>query len=159
MAGSRRLRLVLLGAATLFLAIASWVAVSAVSALNQAKVRSSQNRAEVAQLRGLVPALVRREQFAHEQAQLKLLVVETGIDPANWTDRRVQRSPGVLTRREAEQLLSQYATGNAAQWFAADRFDVAVTSPSAGLFTPAGLNENGFNLEILGTVYFPLNVK
>lgn len=159
MAGPRRLRLVLLGAATLLLALASWVAVSGVSALNQAKVRASQNRVELAQLRGLVPALVQREQFVHEQEELKQLVAQTGIDPANWTDRRVQRSPGALTRREAEQLLSQYATGNAAQWFAADRFDVAVTSLSDGLFTPAGPDEKGFNLEMMGTVYFPLSAK
>lgn len=159
MTGSRRFRLVVLGVVTVLLALASWVAVSGVSKLNQAKVRSSQNRTELAQLRGLVPALVQREQFAREQQELKLLVVTTGIDPANWTDRRVQRSPGVLKRRDAEQLLRQYATGSAAQWFAADRFDVAVTSPSAGLFTPAGSDDGGFNLEMLGTVYFPLNAK
>lgn len=159
MTGSRRFRLVALGVAALFLALASWVAVRAVSELNQNKVRSSQNRAELAQLRGLVPAVVGREQFAREQEQLKILVTTAGIDPSNWTDRRVQRSPGVLTRRDAEQLLSQYAAGSAAQWFAADRFDVAATSPSAGLFTPPGADETGFNLEMLGTVYFPLTVK
>ncbi|MCB4364683.1 hypothetical protein KIH07_13125 [Hydrogenophaga taeniospiralis] len=156
MAMSRHGRLVVLAAVTVALAVAAWLAMSQVSQLNQARVQVAATRAELAQLRGLMPVVEQRERYARQDAEIRALAERDGIDPARWSSRRVQRAPSAVSRLEAERLLSQQLGGGALQWFAADRFDVAVVSPTAGLFTPAQPDDRGFSLELSGVVYFPL---
>jgi hypothetical protein len=159
MAMSRRSRLLVLGLSTVLLAVTAWTAVHAVSGLAEARAQVAASQAELAQLRNLVPTVEQHERYALAAERFTALVVGSGLDPARWTDRRVHRTTMALSRREAETLLRQQGAAGSGQWFAADRFDVAVVAPSAGLFTPAQPDDRGFSVEMSGTVYFPLDVK
>src|SRR3990167_7560178 len=145
MAMSRHGRLVVLAAVTVALAVAAWLAMSQVSQLNQARAQVAATRAELVQLRGLMPAVEQRERYARQDAEPRALAEREGIAPPRWSPRRVQRAPSAVSRLEAERLLSQQLGGGALQWFAADRFDVAVVSPTAGLFTPGQPHDRGFS--------------
>jgi hypothetical protein len=159
MATSRHRRLVVLGAVTVSLAVAAWLTMSQVSQLNQARAQVASTRAELGQLRGLMPVVEQRERYARQDAEIRVLAEREGFDPARWSSRRVQRAPSAVPRLEAERLLSQQLGGSALQWFVADRFDVSVVSPTAGLFTPALPDDRGFSLELSGVVYFPLGAQ
>jgi hypothetical protein len=159
MAAARPSRLLVLGLSTALMAVASWTAIDAVSALGQARAKVAASQAELAQLRGLVPAVEQHERYALAAERFKTLVAGSGLDPAKWSDRRVGLVAVTLPRREADSLLRQQVGAGSAQWFAADQFDVAVVAPSAGLFTPAQADDEGFRLAMSGTVYFPLGVK
>jgi hypothetical protein len=159
MAMSRRSRLLVLGLSTVLMAVASWTAIHAVSALGQARAQVAASKTELAQLRNLVPTVEQHERYALAAEEFKAVVAGAGLDPARWTDRRVNRTTVALSRQEAEALLQQQVGAGSSQWFAADRFNVAVIDPSAGLFTPAQQDDRGFSVEMLGTVYFPLDVK
>lgn len=152
----RRLRLILLGAATLALAVAAWFAWQAVGRLGQARSEAASARAELTQLRGLVPALEQHERYARDAEDIKAMIAKAGFDPAKWSNRKLQRTTALLSRRDAETLLVQQIGANGAQWFAADYFDVTVASPGAGLFSPVLPDDRGFNVEMAGVVYFPL---
>ena len=105
-----------------------------------------------------------RRQISQKKPHLKQLwrqVVQekiraAGFDPAKWSQRRVQRSTALVTRHEAQQLLQQMGDGQHRQWLAAETFEIAVLSPTAGLFNPPAADDRGFNLGIVGAVYFPL---
>lgn len=159
MAISRRSRLIILGLSTALLAVTAWTAVRAVSALGQARAQVAASKSELAQLRNLVPTVEQHERYALAAQQFNALVASSGLDPAQWTDRRVNRTTMALSRREAETVLRQQVASGSGQWFAADRFDVSVIDPLAGLFTPAQQDDRGFSVEMSGTVYFPLDVQ
>ena len=156
---SRRSRLLLLGLSTALLAVTAWTAVRAVSALGNARAQVAASHAELAQLRNLVPTVEQHERYALAARQFNALVADTGLDPAQWTDRRVYHTTMALSRQEAETVLRQQGATGSRQWFAADRFDVAVIAPTAGLFTTAQQDDRGFSVEMSGTVYFPLDIK
>lgn len=159
MAISRRSRLLILGLSTALLAVTAWTAVRAVSALGQARAQVAASKSELAQLRNLVPTVEQHERYALAARQFNALVASSGLAPARWTDRRVNRPTMALSRSEAETVLRQQVATGSGQWFAADRFDVSVIDPSEGLFTPAQTDDRGFSVEMLGTVYFPLEIK
>jgi hypothetical protein len=151
--------LLVLGLATVFMAVASWTAVRAMSALGQARVQLATSQTELAQLRNLIPTVEQHERYALAAGQFNALVAASGLDPAKWTDRRVNHASRELSRQEAETLLQQQITAGSGQWFAADRFNVGVIAPSTGLFTAAQEGDRGFSVEMSGMVYFPLDVK
>lgn len=153
---SRQGRLIVLGGATVLMAVAAWMAYSSVERLQNARTRTASARNELTQLRAQIPAVEQHERFARERAEIAALIEKSGFDPATWTNRRVQRSGAVLSRADAEMLLQQQVGVGPNQWFAAEHFDVAVTSADAGLFTPAKADDRGFNVNLAGTVYFPM---
>lgn len=159
MAVARRSRLLALGLSTVLLAGTAWAAIHAVSALGQARAQVAASRAELSQLRNMMPVVEQRERYAQAVAAFNAQVAGTGLDPARWTDRRVQRPRITLSRQEAETMLKQQAGAGVGQLFVADRFDVSVNTPSAGLFTPAQPDDKGFSVEMTGMVYFPLDIK
>ncbi|GLS14858.1 hypothetical protein [Hydrogenophaga electricum] len=159
MSASRRGRLTLLGLSTAALAVACWVAMQAIAELGRARAQTASVRTELSQLRNLLPMVEQRERYVRESDDVKAMIERIGVDPAQWANRRIQRSASVLSRQDAEQLLVQQLGGGGRQWFAADLFDVSVTAPSAGLFTAPAPNEKGFNVELSGVVYFPLSAR
>lgn len=159
MVASRSARLLVLGLATVLMAVASWSAIRSMSALSQARALVSASQTELAQLRNLIPTVEEHERYAIAVKQFNALVSRSGLDPAKWTDRRVNHTSRDVSRREAETLLQQQITAGSDQWFAADRFNVGVVDPSTGLFTQSLKDDRGFNVEMSGTVYFPLDVK
>lgn len=157
MAMSRQTSLLVLGLSTLLLAGTSWKAFQTVSELESARLAVTSSQIELDQLRAQVPAVEQHEQFARAAEAFKSAVANSNLDPAKWVDRRVSRTTTAMTREEAEALLRQQVGGNGGQWFAADRFDVGVITPSAGMFSPAQADDRGFSVEMSGTVFFPLN--
>lgn len=157
MAVSRRGRLIVLGLATLMLALACWAAIQAMTRLGQARVQGVSLRAEKAQLQNQLPLIEQRETYARQTEEVRAMAARLGIDPARWSNRRVQRTASLISRQDADTLLRQQFGASGRQWFAADQFDVAVTSPLAGLFTPPSSDDRGFSLEMVGVVYFPFD--
>lgn len=153
---SRQGRLIVLGGATVLLAIAAWAAYSSVARLQDARTRTASARTELQQLRSQLPVVEQHERFAQERAEITALIEKSGFDPAAWTNRRVQQSGALLTRIETEKLMQQQVGVGANQWFAADHFDVSVASANAGLFTPAQADDRGFNVNMAGMVFFPM---
>lgn len=159
MAASRRSRLLVLGLATVLMAVASWSAIRAMSALSQARAQVATSQTELAQLRDLMPAVEQHERYAIAAKKFNALVASSDLDPAKWTDRRVNHTSKELSRREAETLLQQQITAGSGQWFAADRFNIGVIDPSMGLFTRTQEADRGFSVEMSGIIYFPLDIK
>lgn len=155
MAGSRRGRLIVLAVSTVLLALACWAAMQNMSRLSQMRAQGEWLRAEKMQLQNQLPLIEQRETYDRQAQEVKAMAARLGIDPERWTNRRVQRSPALISRQDAETLLRQQLGPQGRQWFAADRFDLAVTSPQAGLFTPPLPEDRGFSLEMVGEVYFP----
>lgn len=153
---SRRLRITGLAIATGLLALATWSALQAVGRLGQAQSRAAMARAELTQLRGLLPAIEQHEQYVRDGEDIRVMIGKAGFDPARWANRKLQRTAALLPRRDAEALLLQQIGANGAQWFAADYFDVSVASAGAGLFSPSAPDDRGFNVEMAGVLYFPL---
>lgn len=159
MAMSRRARLVLLGLITVVLAAASWSAVYSMMQLRQIRTQAAASKAELGQLKGLLPVIEQREAYARDAAALQEQVKRLGLLPSEWTNRRVQRAVSVVPRNEAEKLIAQQLGRSGRDWFVAERFDVAVVNPAEGLFTAALPDDKGFTVEMTGNVYFPLAVK
>ncbi len=159
MAMSRRARLVVLGLSTVLLAAASWVALRGVSELGQVRAEGVAARAELGRLRDLMPLVEQQERYGQEAESFQAVIDRAGLDPFLWANRKVQHSVSVMSRADAEKLLSQQVDLAGGQWFAADRFDAAVVSQSAGLFTVADADDRGFSVEMSGKVFFPLDVK
>ncbi|MFP5467961.1 MAG: hypothetical protein ACLGG8_10640 [Gammaproteobacteria bacterium] len=156
---SRRGRLIFLAGATVLLALAGWATMDAMARLGQARMLEASLHAERAQLQSQLPMIERREAYVREAEAVKAMAGQLGIDPAQWTNRRVQRTASLIGRQDAETLLIQQFGAKQRQWFAAEHFDVAVTSPMAGLFTPPPPDDRGFNLEMAGVVYFPFDAR
>ncbi|GAA6142587.1 hypothetical protein [Hydrogenophaga sp. 5NK40-0174] len=156
MNSARRNRLVMLGVATACMVVASWYAFHSVTQLKNARASHAAARSELSNLRALMPTVEQHERYAQEQAKIAQMVEQSGFDPASWTNRKVQRPASIVPRAEAEALLQQQIGVSAYQWFAADHFDVAVITPTAGLFSPAQKDDRGFSLEMTGVVYFPM---
>ena len=154
---SRQTSLLVLGLSTLLLAGTSWKAFQTVAELRSARLAVTSSQIELDQLQAQMPAVEQHEQFARSAQAFQAAVTSSNLDPANWVDRRISRTTTAMTRQEAEAFLRQQVGGGAGQWFAADRFDVGVITPSAGLFTPAQADDRGFSVEMSGTVFFPLN--
>lgn len=131
----------------------------AMARLDQARALAAGLQAEREQLHSQLPMIERRETYVREAEAIKAMAGRLGIDPAQWTNRRVQRTASLIGRQEAETLLLQQFGSKQRQWFAAEQFDVAVTSPTAGLFTPPQPDDRGFNLEMAGVVYFPFDAR
>lgn len=157
MALPRHVRLVILGIATAALAAAVWAALDSASGLNKARQQTVQTRAELDQLRNLLPAIEQREAYSREAELIRTRIEKGGLDPNRWTHRRVQRTAAVVSRQDAEKSLGQVVGVNARQWFAPESFAVSVINPEAGLFTPALADDRGFSLEMTGMVYFPIS--
>lgn len=155
----RRGRLIFLAGATVLLALAGWATMDAMTRLGQARLLEASLHAERAQLQSQLPMIERREAYVREAEAVKAMATRLGIDPAQWTNRRVQRTASLIGRQDAETLLLQQFGAQQRQWFAAEHFDVAVTSPLAGLFTPPLPDDRGFNLEMAGVVYFPFDAQ
>jgi hypothetical protein len=159
MAMSRRTRLVVLGLSTVLLAAASWVAVRGVSQLSHVRAEGIAARSELGRLRNLMPLVEEQERYGKEAEAFQAVIDRAGLDPSLWANRRVQHAVSVMPRQDAERLLSQQVDRQGGQWFAAERFDAAVVSQGAGLFTPADADDRGFSVEMTGKVFFPLDVK
>ncbi len=152
---SRNGRLMALAGVTLLLLLTCWTAVKGMSRLEQTRAQAAALRFEKSQLQAQLPLVEQREAYATQMDEVRAIAARLGIDPARWTNRRVQRASSQISRQEAETLLGQQFGVQGRQWFAAERFDLSVTSPMAGLFTPPPPNDRGFNLEMVGVVYFP----
>lgn len=153
---SRRKGLVLLGLATALLIAASWTILRSVTELGRARTQAALVRAEAAQLQGLMAQVQEQERYQQDAQAFAALMARTGLDPAQWANRKVQHTAAIVARVQAEKLVGQQIDGRGTQWFAPERFDVAVVSPEAGLFTPAEPADRGFSLEMTGKVFFPL---
>lgn len=157
MALSRNSNLLILGIATAALAVSVWAALDSASRLNKASQLTGQARAELNQLRNMLPLIEQREAYKKQADLIRTRMERSELDPNQWTHRRVQRTAAVVSRQEAEANLGQVVGESARQWFAPESFAVSVISPDAGLFTQAQPDDRGFSLEMTGMVYFPVS--
>lgn len=156
---SRRARLGLLGTTTAALALVAWYAVHSMMELRKIRTQAAVHRVELSQLKALLPVIQQREAYAREAQALQEQVKRLGLSPTEWTNRRVQKPVTVVSRSEAEKLVAQQLGRSGRDWFVAERFDVSVVNQADGLFTAAQPADKGFNLEMIGNVYFPVAVK
>lgn len=154
---SRRIYLAVLGLSAVLLVTASWLVMRSATELGRVRAETAAARAELGRLRDLLPLVEQQERYNQEAQAFKAMIERAGLNPAKWANRKVQHTAAILPRTQAENLLGQQVNGTGAQWFAAERFDAAVVSPSAGLFTLADEDDRGFSVEMTGKVFFPLD--
>lgn len=153
---SRRLRLGVLGLSLVAFAVSVWIATASFKRLNEARQQSKDLRLELEHLRSLLPTIEQREAYARRVIAMSAQLEELVENPANWSQRRIQRSSSLVSRYEAENVLVQLSGDESPQWFVPESFSVSVASPLGGLFTPAAADDMGFNLEYSGLIYFPV---
>lgn len=159
MAAGRTLKLAALALATALLATGAWSAREGLQKLSYERRQSAVADARLATARSLLPQVEQRERFAKLNADIEAQASRAGFDPAGWAQRRIQRTPAPLSRKEAQDQLAQLGTAGSGRLMAADGFELAVLSRDAGLFTPPPADDKGVLLAINGTLYFPLAGK
>lgn len=159
MKAGRTLGLIALGAATALAGAAAWVARDGLKALALERRAASATVGRLASARQLLPEIEKRELYGRQTREAIVHARELGFDPTAWAERRITRVAGPLTRGEASELLRQIGAGGGRRLFAADSFDLAASSPNAGLFTPPEQGDQGFHLAVNGTLYFPMVSK
>ena len=154
MATGRALNLTVLGLTTVLLAGGAWTAQYGLKQLaaERRQVRLADARLVVA--RQLVPEVEKRERFARLSSQVQAQASQAGFDVARWAQRRIQRSPATLSRREVQDQLLQLGAAGSGRLMAVDGFELAVVSRDAGLFTPPVADDKGLMLAINGTLFF-----
>lgn len=157
MALSRRICLAVLGLSAVFLVAASWTLMRSATELSRARAETATAHAELARLRDLLPLVEQQERYDRDAQAFQRIIEVAGLNPDKWANRKVQHTAAIVPRAQAEKLLTQQVDGAGTQWFAAERFDVAVVDQSAGLFTWAGEEDRGFSVEMTGKVFFPLD--
>jgi hypothetical protein len=156
MISARVLKLMGLGAATAFLMGGGWMARSG---LQQRLIESRELSlvdARLAAAKQMLPLIEKRESFAQLSQQAQARISLTGLDAQRWTARRIQRSTITVNRQDAQTQLAQIDTSGSDRRLVADGFELAVVSPSAGLFTPPPADDMGVMLNLNATVYFPV---
>ena len=138
---SRSSSLVALALATLIMAGGAWLTRDGLYRLSLEKRQTALLKARLVNAQQLMPQVERREAYARQAQVVQEKIRAAGFDPAKWSQRRVQRSTALVTRHEAQQLLQQMGDGQHRQWLAAETFEIAVLSPTAGLFNPPAADD------------------
>jgi hypothetical protein len=155
----RVLKLMGLGAATALLMGGGWMARSGLQQLVLENRELSLVDARIAAAQHMLPQLEKRERFAQLSEQAQTQMMSAGFDASRWTPRRIQRNTITVTRPEALTQLAQIDIAGSDRRLVADGFELAVVSPSAGLFTLPAADDMGVMLNINATVYFPLGQR
>ncbi|BEU94469.1 hypothetical protein ACDW_01740 [Acidovorax sp. DW039] len=159
MAAGRILKLAALAAATALLATGAWSAREGLRVLAFERREAAAADARLSMARSLLPKVEQRERFAKLNAEIEAQASRAGFDPSAWAQRRIQRMPAPITRKEAQDQLAQLGSAGSGRLMAADGFELAVLSREAGLFTAPAADDKGLLLAINGTLYFPLAGK
>lgn len=156
---TRKARLLILVVLTTLLALLVWWTHAQMSHLAQLRAQTNQYRVQAAQLENQKPLIEQRESLARQRKMLIEQVKAAGIEQSNWGSRSLQLPSSAMSRFAAESTMSQISGANGAQWFVADNFDVQVIETGEGLFNLPSNQDRGFNLQLTGVIYFPLQKK
>lgn len=159
MLSKRQNHIVALGVATTLLATGVWVARHAVHQLNTEQAQLAKAEARLAATQQQLPLAVKREQFGEMSKKIQAQAAQSGFDPNQWAQRRVQRSAVSLSRKEAQEQLAQLSASQSGRLMSAEGFELSVLTKDAGIFTRPGSDDKGLLLAINGTIYFPLVQK
>lgn len=111
-------------------------------ALNEARVREQEAQLQV--------------EYANSARQLLDEVQRRGLTPRQWGERLIRLNQTQMGREEAAALLESL-NRNPDRIFGASGFELSVTTPSDGLFTPPPWSERGpppLQLSMDGSVLF-----
>jgi hypothetical protein len=132
----------------------AWLAQRGLTQLALERQQSAQVRAELQNARGLLPEVEKRERLVQAVQNMTRQVDSMGLDPAQWQEHRLRRTPAPATRLEAVEFLGTLKRNSENAVFVADIFEIATVTENAGLFHTPQSGDLGLTLSVSGTFHF-----